>query len=111
MRSANTQTRKKREGVRKSGLRTCFPDRSRETRPTAPVRRDSAEVIREREDVLETMAVDEVDRRQEGTSVCPGTHTPRGKTNWTQKKYPMNKGERTQARKWGQLAANLGNVV
>ena len=33
--------------------------RGRETRPTVPVRRDSAEAIREREDVLETKAVGE----------------------------------------------------
>ena len=45
--------------------------RGRETRPTAPVRRDSAEAIREREDVLETMAVGEVDRRRETRLSAP----------------------------------------
>ena len=46
-------------------------DRGRETRPTAPVRRDSGEAIREREDVLETMAVGELDRRRETRPSAP----------------------------------------
>ena len=74
-RSANTQD-KKRDEILKSELRHVL-DRGRETHPTAPVRRDSAEAIREREEVLETMAAGELDRRREITSVCPRRSTHR----------------------------------
>ena len=61
---------KKRDEILKSELRHVL-DRGRETRPTAPVRRDSAEAIREREDALETMAVGELDRRRETRPSAP----------------------------------------
>ena len=48
-------------------------EHGRETRPAAPVPRDPVVHVNKSKDVPNTMAKDDVERRRERTSVCPGS--------------------------------------
>ena len=51
-------------------------EHGRGTRPAAPVEKVPAAHVHKKGDVQETMDKDEVERRREGTSVCPGRRNP-----------------------------------